>query len=206
MPNSSHYVLCPYYVTEKKASITCEDCFRTFNNRKKKEWWMKTYCDDRWEECKYAIALTKAYEEGEESVEKEKIESLERELSSMSKKLGREKKKTERQQKKIDSLMDQKKEIYAKWRAVNEELTNVNMKIYGQLQQMVQLYEDRLAYLIATKCDGQLREKDVEEWAEGKEFAITCDYLVEDRVWKVMMREESEDESAGLDKDSEEAQ
>ena len=200
MPNSNHYVVCPYFVSEKNESISCEDCFRTFNSRKKKEWWMKNYCDTEWEECPYAGALNQAYEEGEISVDNEKINSLEKELRSMSKKLGREKKKTERQQKRIDDLMLQKKELYAKWRKVNEELTEVNMKIYNQMQQIVQLYEDRMAYLIDTKCDGELREKDVEAWAEGKEFAIVHDYLAEERIWKVLTREENEeDETDGLD-------
>lgn len=206
MPNSSHYVLCPYFESEKNESISCEDVCRTFSNRKKKDWHMKTYCDSKWQSCEYAQAMSIAYEKGEEALEQERIKALEKELKSLSTKLGIEKGKTKRQQKKIDDLMAQKKELYAKWRAVNEELANVNMKIYGQIQQMVQLYEDRLAYLIATKCDGELREKTVEEWAEGKEFAITCDYLAEDRVWKVMMREENKDESDGLDKDPEKAE
>lgn len=162
---------------------------------------MKNYCDTEWEKCPYAGALNQAYEEGEMFVENEKMSALEKELRSMSKKLGREKKRTERQQKRIDDLMQQKKDLYEKWRKVNEELTAVNMKIYGQMQQIIQLYEDRLAYLIDTRCDGELREKDVEEWAEGKEFAIVHDYLAEDRVWKVLMREEQDDEkSDGLDK------
>lgn len=204
MPNSNHYVICPYFENEKKESISCEDTFRTFNNRKKKEGWMKRFCDDEWEECPYADDLNKAYEEGEEALEMEKIEALEKELRSMSKKLGREKKKTERQQKKIDDLMQQKKDLYARWRSVEEELSKVNMTIYSQLQQMVQLYEDRLAYCIETKFDGELKEAEIEAWAEGKEFAITCDYLAEERVWKVLMREESEDEeSDGLDSEKE---
>lgn len=201
MPNSNHYVLCPYYENEKNESISCEDVIRTFPNLKKKEWYMKTYCDANWQECIFADAMNRAYEEGEEALEREKIKALEKELRSMGIKYGREKKKNERQQKKIDDLMQQNKDLYEKWRKVNEELTAVNMKIYGQIQQMVQLYEDRMAYLIDTKCDGELREKDVEAWAEGKEFAIVHDYLAEDRVWKVLFREEQEDEeSDGLDK------
>lgn len=199
MPNSNHYVICPYFENEKNESISCEDCFRTFRNRKKKEWWMRNYCDNNWQLCPYAEALNIAYEEGEDAVENEKINALEKELRSMSKKLGREKKKTERQQKKIDDLMLQKKELYAKWRKVHEELTEVNMKIYNQMTQMAQLYEDRLAYLIDTKCDGEMAEKDVEEWAEGKMYAIVHDYDAEDRIWKVLIKEEEDEESDGLD-------
>lgn len=190
MPNSNHYVLCPYYGGDKNESISCEDVIRTFPNLKKKEWYMKTYCDSEWKKCTYAQVLNSAYEEGEEALEREKIKATEKEIKSLQTRLGIEKKRTERQQKKIDDLMQQKKELYGKWRAVNEELTNINMKIYGQLQQMVQLYEDRMAYLIATKCDGELKEKDVEAWAEGKEFAVTCDYAAKERVWKVITREE----------------
>lgn len=167
---------------------------------------MKNYCDAAWEMCPYADELNNAYEKGAAVVEQEKITAMTRELKSLSSKLGREKKRTERQQKKIDDLMKQKKELYAKWRSVNEELTNVNMKIYGQLQQMVQLYEDRMAYLIDTKCGGEMREKDVEEWAEGKEFSITCDYAAEDRIWKVITREESEEDEQLLDSKPEQAE
>ena len=155
---------------------------------------MRNYCDDDWKLCPYAAAMNAAYEEGETAVEKEKVNALEKELRSMSKKLGREKKKTERQQRKIDDLMLQKKDLYAKWRKNEEALTEVNMKIYGQMQQLIQIYEDRMAYLIDTKCDGELREKDVEAWAEGKEFAIIHDYLADERIWKVVSREENEED------------
>lgn len=216
MPNSNHYVLCPYYENEKNESISCEDVIRTFPNLKKKEWYMKTYCDANWQKCIFADAMNRAYEEGEEALEKEKIKALEKELRSMGIKYGREKKKNERQQKKIDDLMavnqsftsvnnkleKQRKELYKELRETKEELEKVNKKIYAELQQLTEVYEIRMAYLIATKCDGELKEKDVEAWAEGKEFAVTCDYAAKDRVWKVITREEKKKDEQLLDGES----
>ena len=179
---------------------------------------MKNYCDTEWKECPYACALNQAYEEGEISVENEKINALEQELRSMSKKLGREKKKTERQQKKIDELMAvnqsftsvnnkleaQRKNLYKELRKTKEELETVNKTIYAQMMQLTEIYEVRMAYLIE-KTGGILIEDDVKEWAAGYEIAIQRDDDEQfTRSWKVIKREvEKDEESDGLDKKTE---
>ena len=64
MPNEN-YVLCPYFVANKKTAITCEDCIREFftkDERKKQE---KKFCAGNWQECKYAKALSEFYERTE---------------------------------------------------------------------------------------------------------------------------------------------
>ena len=217
MPNSNHYVLCPYYENEKNESISCEDVIRTFPNLKKKEWYMKTYCDANWQECIFADAMNRAYEEGEEALEKEKIKALEKELRSMGIKYGREKKKNERQQKKIDELMavnqsftsvnnkleKQRKELYKELRETKEELEKVNKKIYAELQQLTEVYEIRMAYLIE-KSGEVLHEEDVKEWAEGYEIALTVDdENVMNRAWKVVKREVEEDDKDGFHTETE---
>lgn len=197
MPETHRYVLCPYYVTDKRENISCEDVYRTFKDGRKKYKWMRTYCEASWESCPYAKELNEMYDridEGED-MDKEVIEHKEKawkkEQRNLSIQLGSAKKRIERQQKKIDELMAKNKELYRKWRDTNNELTNFNMKVYVQMQQLSQKYEDRMAYLLDTKCNGKMREKDVEEWAKGKEYAIVND-ADEDRVWRVIIKEEEE--------------
>ena len=195
MAITHHYVLCPYYVTDKKDNISCEDIYRTFRSGQKKYKWMRNYCEASWDECPYAKELNEMYERIEkgEDMAKEQAEQREKawkkEHHNLSIQLGSAKKKIERQQSKIDELMAKNRELYLKWRDTDQELTNVNMKVYGQLQKMSQLYEDRMAYLIDTKCGGEMKEKDVEAWAKGKEYAIVHEDG-EERVWKVIFKEE----------------
>jgi hypothetical protein len=58
---------------------------------------------------------------------------------------------------------------------------------------MAKLYEDRIAFLIDTYCDGRLKERTVNEWANGMEYALTFDETATEPVWIVKTREVEED-------------
>ena len=192
MPNANHHVhvLCPYFRTDKKLSISCEDTFRTYGSEESKLAWMGMYCDSwEWEKCPYAVDMTEAYyrqEKGDtEALKKQKTEALEKELKSMAKRLGRAEKRAERLAK-VNELMHQKMEKAVKQL---EEYKQTEARRYFDLSQ---IYEARIAYLIDTYCNGRLAEADVRAWAEGKEYALTFDRESEERIWVVMTREESE--------------
>lgn len=189
MPNVNYHVhvLCPYFQTDKKMSISCEDTFRTYESEESKLAWMGMYCDSwEWEKCPYAVDMTEAYyrqEKGDsEAVEKHKTEALEKELKSMSKRLGRCLKRNEQLQK-VNKVMHTKMD-----RAIRqlEEYKQHEAQRYFDL---ASIYEARIAYLIDTYCDGRLPEADVIAWAEGKEFALTYDQDSEERIWVVQTRE-----------------
>ena len=217
MPNNTRIPLCPFYKDEKNKSISCEDTFRSFATVKKKYRWMDTYCDEwEWEKCPYAIELNEAYaqlEKGDEkALEKHEVDVLKRELKSMSMKLGRAEKRVYRQQKKIDELraVNQsflnekdalertKRRYFDRWKKADDQLNEYERKIDVQLKGIVMTYEQRMAYLIDTYCpNGKLRERDVEEWAKDRAFAIVFSRIEDEELgiegepaWKVVFQED----------------
>lgn len=60
------FALCPYYRSEKRLSISCEDTVRQFYSKTDKLKRLKDYCDSNWEKCQYAIALNDLYERMDE--------------------------------------------------------------------------------------------------------------------------------------------
>ena len=56
------FAVCPFFLSEKKLSISCEDTVRQFYNRKDKKAQLKDFCESDWESCPYADALNQLYE------------------------------------------------------------------------------------------------------------------------------------------------
>lgn len=215
--NSGRYTLCPYYKWNYEARITCEDVFRRFDSEDECSAWMDMYCDNEWMKCPYAIDLNEAYERLEKgdrmALENHEIDALKSELRSLTIKLGKSQKKIERQQKKIDELRavnrsftnvnqnleKQKRNYFEKWKESDNQLNEYERKIDEQLKGIVMIYEQRMAYLIDTYCpDGKLRERDVQDWAKDRAFAIVACKIDEEEIgiegepaWKVVFKEDA---------------
>ena len=58
--------MCPFFHSEKKLSISCEDTVRQFYKKTEKRKQLKDHCDSDWESCQYAIALNNLYERMDE--------------------------------------------------------------------------------------------------------------------------------------------
>ena len=56
------FALCPYFMSEKKLSISCEDTVRQFYTKADKLKRLRDHCDSDWKSCPYADALNKLYE------------------------------------------------------------------------------------------------------------------------------------------------
>ena len=56
------FALCPYFHSEKKLSISCEDTVRQYYSKNDKIRQLKAHCDSNWQSCRYAIALNELYE------------------------------------------------------------------------------------------------------------------------------------------------
>ena len=56
------FALCPYFYSEKKLSISCEDTVRQFYSKADKNRRLKNHCDSDWKSCRYAIDLNELYE------------------------------------------------------------------------------------------------------------------------------------------------
>lgn len=214
MPNNTRIPMCPFYKDEKNKSISCEDVYRSFPSVKKKYAWMDMYCDEwDWMRCPYAVDLTEAYarlEEGDKkALENHEIEALRKELRSMSTKLGRAEKRNERQQRKINelravnksfmnannSLEQQKKKFYGKWKAAQAELDKGNRQVLEELGFLGIIYEQRMCYLIDKFApDKILCEDDVQKWAGDRDFALVADADEEHgRIWKVVFKDDKTD-------------
>ena len=212
MPNVRHLPVCPYYQGEANMSIKCEDTYRTFIDRKKRDKWTKKFCDCDWEGCKYAKALNEAYEryyKGDTMAIKEhEIEAMKSEMHGLSIHLGRAKSRIERQQTRIDALREEnesykqvnanisehRKRLYKELKETKAELEKVNLTMMEQLMRLDKLYKERMAYLIDTKCEDGLLQKDVDAWAKDKDFSIHGEGDIEDRKWIVLFDKEKKDE------------
>lgn len=209
MPNSCHVPVCPFYVDEKRKSISCEDTFRGFKTTEMKYSWMEIYCDSwEWQKCPYARDLSEAYarfEEGDiNALEEHKIEAMKKEMKSLSTKLGRAEKRIARQQKKIDELRlsnqsfannneklrEMNRRYLARWKEAEKQLREYEKKIADQLGAMAGIYEQRMCYLIDTYADGKFYDSEVEAWAGDKAFALMHDTDDDGRFWKVVFQEE----------------
>lgn len=206
MPNDKHLPLCPFYKRHMERSITCEDVCRTFSTSAKKEMWLRTYCDTpAWEQCEYAQDLNKAYEKlfkgDDKAIMEQEYESLKREIKKLSTLLGKAEKRVQRQQKKIDELRAVNKsfitrndDLYKKWRDINGTLEAYEENMADQVQQLVDAYETRLAFLVDRY--GPFSDVDVDEWRRDK-AAFALVYAENDDgypCWQVVFEDETETE------------
>lgn len=60
------FAVCPYFMSEKRLSISCEDTIRQFYSKAEKKKQLKLFCDRDWKKCQYAIALNELYERMDE--------------------------------------------------------------------------------------------------------------------------------------------
>lgn len=205
MPNDKHLPLCPFYKRHMSRSITCEDVCRTFSDSDKKEMWLKTYCDTTaWETCKYAQDLNKAYERlfkgDDRAIMENEYESLKREIKKLSTLLGKSEKRVERQQKKIDELravnqsfVTRNEDLYRKWREISGTLDAYESSVADQVQQLIDAYEVRLAYLVDRH--GTFSDVDVDEWRRDKSFALVyAENDDGDPCWQVVFGDEETDD------------
>ena len=206
------YTLCPYYIDENNKTISCEDVCRSFDSMDEKWQWMDMYCDSwDWMRCPYAADRSEAYrraEKGEtKALAEQEAKAQKKEIESLLRKLGRANKKIERMQKKIDDLRAvnksfvqrnedlsrQNREAYSKWRGVNESLERYEEVIASQVQVIADAYEARLAYMIDRF--GTFSDLDVDEWRQGKSFALVYD---EDDdgypCWQLVFKEEGDED------------
>ena len=199
MPNDKHLPLCPYYKRHMERSITCEDVCRTFSTSAEKERWLTDYCDTAWQQCEYAKSLNQAYERlfkgDDKAIMENEYESLKRENKKLSTLLGKAEKRVERQQKKINELRAVNKsfitrndDLYKKWRDINVTLEAYEASVADQIQQLIDAYEVRLAFLVDRY--GPFSDIDVDEWRQGKSFALVYDENDDGYpCWKVVFDE-----------------
>ena len=172
---------------------------------------MTKYCDEAWQECKYAIAITQAYDKLEkgdkQALEKQKIKALESEIRSNLIKIGRAETKIREQKEQINNLIGSNKKLMDARRTEHErrmraekDLAYAQGKVADDIKKIAQLYEDRIAYLMDTFADGTFREADAEAWAKGKQFAVVHEVKQKDRVWKVVIKQDGK-EGSKSDKD-----
>jgi hypothetical protein len=198
------YTLCPYYKDENKKSISCEDAIRRFDALNSKWSWMDKYCDKNWQDCPYAVALTQAYEKYEEgdgrALENEKIKALQRELKGALSRQGRLEKKVDELRAVNQSftrvnneLEKQKKQYFNKWKEEHKQLEDYEKHIGDQIEEITNLYEMRIAYLIETFVPPKMIYEDyAQEWAKDKNYSVVGDEENGRRIWKVVFRDEDE--------------
>lgn len=64
----SKFAVCPFFQSDKRLSISCEDTVRQFYSKREKQVQMSKHCDSisGWKACPYAKALNDLYERMDE--------------------------------------------------------------------------------------------------------------------------------------------
>lgn len=181
MPNNGRYTLCPYFRSEKKNSISCEDTFRTFGSVEKKQSYMDRYCDRDWTECPYAKEMSKVYDGEEEGMTERILEhkcaATTKELKKAASVIGKSKNELAAKDKKIKELTKKVtalENMYIRQAGKVAEYREMEKKFAGELQTLMRIYETRFAYLI-WRSGGCLNDSEVEEFARTHEFRLYAD-------------------------------
>lgn len=216
------YTRCPYFQSEKRLTISCEDVVRRFKTLEAKWSHMDRYCDADYMSCPFAIDLRRAYEKTEKgdirALDKEKITALQKEHAKLLSALGRAEKRIERQQKKIDelravnrsftsvnnSLEQQKKDYYSRWRKAQDELDKGSENVMAELNKLGSIYEQRMCYLIENFVPIKMfYEDNAKAWAGDKAFALVADKDDDGRiVWKVVYQEDDKADDGRISGDA----
>ena len=210
MPNTGRITKCPYYRDEKNLSISCEDTFRRFRWPAQKNNWMDKYCDDNWQACEHAKELEALYDKmgGNEMGNKilqleQENAAIKKELRKVSSMLGKATKREERKDDKIRELMTQNRaleKVMLREKQKSAELKHKLDKATLDITALADIYEGRIAYLLANFTDGFLNEEELRKWAESFEYALVPEATEEDPdgrevvvLWRVMTREIEDD-------------
>ena len=197
--NNGRLTQCPFYLTERGRTITCEDTRRLFDSEKEKGDWMDKYCDDKWQECEYAKKMNEAYEQGIVAEEKEK--ATRNELRSVTRKLLKAEKSLKAREEEIKALQEQADKWERGYLRKAEELKKEEELTQLQAETMAALaiqFEARLAYLIDMYVPGKhVDEADIDTWIKSVEYILdgTKDDTGHVIAWDVKIRKRSEDEN-----------
>lgn len=187
MPNSGHITICPFYISERSKSVTCEDVFRRFKSKKDKRAYMDIYCDDNWQECRYAQKLMELYDEIETKGEKDQMLEMFRhkhlatreELKKVASQLGKaearvdilNQENTELAQK-VRYLREKNEELIKKYLDEKKEIKRREEKIYEEMMEQASIFEGYIAYLLSESKDKKLNVEAAYDWASNHAYTI----------------------------------
>lgn len=125
------YVVCPYFIRERKLSITCEDTIRHYPSLEAKLKQMDAYCYTSWKGCPFASKLDRIYnqdipyEKIKEQIMENKIEEQAKEINKLMSENGKLKRKVETLKSQIeerDKVAEKNHEMYMKSLRRKEDL------------------------------------------------------------------------------------
>lgn len=159
MPNRGHVVKCPFYLSHRKKSVTCEDVCRTFWSVESQNEWMRKYCDHDWKMCVFASALLEAYDKLDEGFEGALIElraeAQEREVRKLKSMLGK-------QENIIKKLREDNRILREKLEAAEKDMD----MFLREVADLTKIYEGRFSFLMTREDvpNGTLDEAEFQEW------------------------------------------
>lgn len=178
MANTGYTVECPFYVSEKTKTITCEDTIRLHSSPEKKREYMEKYCihENKWHSCPHAKALKKAYDSGNSiKIAEHKADVRYKEVLKLISNVGK-------LQKRCNSLAEENNALKSKvvaservMKMLSDELRNQKekeSKLAKEMMGIANIYEARFAYLISHSFVNELREDVLEAWAESYEYRL----------------------------------
>lgn len=82
------YVVCPYFIRERKLSITCEDTIRHYPSLDEKLKHMDAYCYTSWKGCPFARKMDRIYNQ-DISIERIKEQIMENRIEEQAKEINK---------------------------------------------------------------------------------------------------------------------
>lgn len=196
MANTGYTVECPFYVSEKAKTITCEDTIRLYSSAEKKREFMEKHCihGNDWESCPYAKSMRTAYDTCDSlRVMEHKANVRYKEVLKLISNVGK-------LQKRCNSLNEENNALKSKvvaservLKMLSDELRNQREKedkLAKEMMGIANIYEVRFAYLLSHSFVQELREDVLNAWSESYEYRI-LPIIENDKTvgWKCEVRE-----------------
>lgn len=160
-----HYVQCPFYVSDRRLSISCEDIYRRHDSKSAKHKWMRGYCDKAWESCPYARNLSDVYNmkgaELNKELDKLRVKELQAEQRKLMSRIGVLEKKEQKYQERIQNLQ-----------AIVQKYKDRERTVSYQIDKLASMYEGFITYLLSVFSMGEFRIENYENWSKDKEFQL----------------------------------
>lgn len=172
-----YYILCPYHVSEKRHTISCEDSLHVFYSQNEKKNWISSYCTGDWERCVYAQGLNEIYEKEDEmsdwmkraKLAERKAKTAREELKNLNREYGK-------RAAELDAALQAKEAA----RKAAEHIVSMKYEQIKQLQEQIagwrQLHEIDKMIIACLMNEQGIKEFDVDRTKAFKkryEFSLT---------------------------------
>ena len=173
---------CPYYISNKHNTISCEGCIRYFPEKTKKQAHIDNYCScDKWLECGYAKTMEAMYKEIGKDLENEHLIKAKTYLQANRKgfkKLLQQIGMLRKHIATMESAAQHNYEMYTEERERFNRIRKADTRNVANLEVCI-------AYALSTNGKTEIDLADYKEWQKDKNVSFAYDPDSDKVVYKI---------------------